>query len=170
MLYLWLATYKAPSAIMITPDVATIRALRTDVALQIGRCMRRRRLNQLEAAKLFGVPQPTLSKIVNGRVADLSLELLLRIAVRAGLPVVLQTGHVPEEAGAFVSGERAPSRSRVGSGLADSARASLIEHTRRLTPEQRLAAFFEHTQLVSALHQAGGGTEAARVRNARRSR
>lgn len=152
------------------PDVATIQALRIDVALQIARLMRRRGLNQLAAAKRFGVPQPTLSKIVNGRVADLSLELLIRIAVRAGLPVVLQTGEVPEEAGAFVSSEKAPTRSRIGSGLADAARTSMIERTRRLTPEQRLAAFFEHTQLVSALHQAGHVTEAARVRNARRPR
>ena len=155
---------------MPAPDIATIQALRIDVALQISRFMRRRGLNQLAAAKLFDVPQPTLSKIVNGRVADLSLELLIRIAVRAGLPVVLQTGRVPEEAGAFVSSERAPARSKARSGLADAARASLIERARRLTPEQRLAAFFEHTRLVSALHQAGHATEAARVRNARRAR
>jgi predicted XRE-type DNA-binding protein len=153
---------------MPAPDIATIQALRSDVALQITRFMHRRGLNQLAAAKLLGVPQPTLSKIVNGRVADLSLELLIRIAVRAGLPVVLQTGRAPEEAGAFVSRERTATRSRTGSGVADAARASLIERTRRLTPEQRLAAFLEHTQLVSALHRAGRATEAARVRNARR--
>jgi predicted XRE-type DNA-binding protein len=155
---------------MSAPDIATIQALRSDVALQITRFVRRRGLTQLVAAKLFGVPQPTLSKIVNGRVADLSLELLIRIAVRAGLPVVLQTGQVPEEAGAFVSRERTPARAGTGSRLADSARASLIERTRHLTPEQRLAAFLEHTQLVSALHYAGHAAEAARLRNARRPR
>jgi len=155
---------------MPTPDVATIQALRSDLALQISRFMRRRGLNQLAASKRFRVPQPTLSKIANGRVADLSLELLIRIAVRAGLPVVLQTGKVPEEAGSFVSGEPAPVRSRAASGLAYAARTSLIEATRRLTPEQRLAAFLAHTQLISELHQAGHGAEAARVRKARRPR
>lgn len=154
---------------MPAPDVATIQALRIDVALQIARFMLRRGLTQLAAAKLLGVPQPTLSKIVNGRVAALSLELLIRIAVRAGLPVVLQTGQIPEEAGAFVSSERAPTRSKAGSALADTARASLVERTRRLTPEQRLAAFFEHTQLVSALHQVGHFAPATRVRKARRA-
>lgn len=153
---------------MPAPDIATIQALRTDVALQIARYLRRRNLNQRAAAKLFGVPQPTLSKIANGRVTNLSLELLIRIAVRAGMPVVLQTGEAPEEAGAFVSIAKAPTRSKTASGLADAARASLIERTRRLTREQRLAAFFEHTQLVSALHQSGHATEAARAR--RRSR
>ena len=133
---------------MPAPDVATIQALRIDVALQIARFMLRRGLTQLAA---------------------LSLELLIRIAVRAGLPVVLQTGQIPEEAGAFVSSERAPTRSKAGSALTDTARASLVERTRRLTPEQRLAAFFEHTQLVSALHQAGHVPPATRVRKARRA-
>src|SRR6202050_2924629 len=128
--------------------------------------MQRRGLSQLATAKLLGVPQPTLSKIVNGRVADLSLELLIRIAVRAGLPLVLQTGRAPEEAGAFVSRERTATRSRTGSG-AGAARASVLERTPQLTPDQRLAAFLEHTQLVSALRQAGRATEAARVSNAR---
>jgi predicted XRE-type DNA-binding protein len=154
---------------MPAPDVATIHALRSDLALQISRFMRRCGLSQLVAAKRFAVPQPTLSKIANGRVADLSLELLIRIAVRAGLPVVLQTGQVPEEAGVFVSGEPAPARSRAASRLADAARASLVERTRHLTPEQRLAAFVVHTQLGTELHQAGRVAEAARMRKSRRA-
>jgi len=148
----------------------TIQALRSDVALQIARYMRRRGLNQLAGAKWLGVPQPTLSKIMNGRVADLSLELLIRIAVRAGLPVVLQTGRVPEEAGAFVSSAQEPAPRNSGSKLADSARDSLIESTRRLTPEQRLDSFLEHSQLVSELHEAGRSAEMARVRQSRRPR
>jgi predicted XRE-type DNA-binding protein len=155
---------------MAAPDVATIQALRIDVALQLTRFMDRRGLSQLATAKALGVPQPTLSKIVNGRVADLSLELLIRIAVRAGLPLMLQTGREPEEAGAFVSRERTATRSRTGSGVAGASRASLIERTRQLTPEQRLSAFLEHTQLVSALHHAGRAIEAARLSNARRPR
>jgi predicted XRE-type DNA-binding protein len=151
-------------------DIATIQVLRSDVALQLTRLMQRRGLSQLATAKLLRVPQPTLSKIVNGRVADLSLELLIRIAVRAGLPLVLLTGRAPEEAGAFVSRERIATRSRTGSGVAGAARASLLERTRQLTPEQRLAAFLEHTQLVSALRQAGRAAEAARVSSARRPR
>lgn len=55
------------------PDIATIQALRAALALQISRCLVHRELSQVEAARLFDVPQPTLSKIVNGRVADLSL-------------------------------------------------------------------------------------------------
>jgi predicted XRE-type DNA-binding protein len=151
-------------------DVGTIQALRSDVALQITRSVRRRGLNQVAGANWLGVPQPTLSKIMNGHVAELSLELLIRIAVRAALPIVLQTGQVAEEAGAFVtSGEGLASRSSV-SRLADGASQSLTESIRHLTAEQRLNAFLEHSQLVSEIHEAGRSAETARLRRSRRVR
>jgi predicted XRE-type DNA-binding protein len=135
-------------------DSATIQVLRGDVALQIARFLRRRQLNQATAAKLLRIPQPTLSKIVNGRVSDLSLELLIRIAVRAGLQLVLQTGAVPEEAGAFVSGISTP-RTGERSKVAEDARDALLATARQTTPEQRLNAHLEHSELVTALHRAG---------------
>jgi predicted XRE-type DNA-binding protein len=138
------------------PDIATIQALRRDVALQVARRVLEQRLTQIEAARLLDIPQPTLSKIVNGRVADLSLELLIRTAVRAGLPLVMQTGSVPEEAGAYVS--RKATRSvtpGTKSRLAESARQDLIESAQALTPEQRLNAMLEQSQLISELYAAG---------------
>ena len=92
-------------------DFETVHALRSGVALQIARHTERLGISQLAAAKQLDVPQPTLSEIVNGHTSDLSLELLLRIAVRAGLRITLQTGPVPQEAGAFVSAGR-PSSAR----------------------------------------------------------
>lgn len=140
---------------MPTADALTIQALRSDVALQIARCIRRQGLKQLAAAKQLEVPQPTLSKIMNRRVHDLSLELLIRIAVRLELPMVLQTGRVPEQAGAFISSPFGP-KSRVSSSkLADNARDALMTRARQLTPEQRLNAFLEHSRLMLELHQAG---------------
>jgi predicted XRE-type DNA-binding protein len=139
-------------------DATTIQNLRHDVALQITRYLRNRRLTQVEAARLLRIPQPTLSKIANGRVADLSLELLIRTAARAGLPLVMQTGSVAEEAGAYVSRCSAAAVSAATapkSRLADHARSALIERAQKLTPEQRLEAMLEQTQLVSELHAAG---------------
>jgi predicted XRE-type DNA-binding protein len=136
-------------------DVSTIQALRGDVALQIARFLERRNLSQAAAAKALRIPQPTLSKIVNGRVTELSLELLIRIAVRAGLQLVLQTGAVPEEAGAFVGGG-APRASRgTRSRLAEGARDATLETARGMTPEQRLHAHLKHSELVTSLHRAG---------------
>jgi hypothetical protein len=104
---------------------------------------------------LLRIPQPTLSKIANGRESDLSLELLLRIAVRAGLHLVLQIGAVPEEAGAFVSSTMPATRAGTRSKLADDARDALLATVRDMTPEQRLNAHLKHSELVTALHRAG---------------
>lgn len=137
-------------------DVLTIQALRSDVARQISRFMESEQLSQAAAAKLLRIPQPTLSKVVNGRVSDLSLELLIRIAVRAGLMLVLQTGAVPEEAGAFVSGGLPDAPPGTRSKLADEARDELLLAARDMTPEQRLLAHVKHSELVAKLHRAGG--------------
>jgi predicted XRE-type DNA-binding protein len=156
---------------MAAPEIATIQALRGDLALQISRCLRRRGLSQVAAAKLLDIPQPTLSKIFNGRVDELSLELLVRIAVRAGLPVVMQTGAVPEEAGAYVLRKYpTPAPTAQRSKLAEESRAALIESARKLTAEQRLDAMLEQTQLVSQLHMAGKQAELTRARKAGRPR
>jgi predicted XRE-type DNA-binding protein len=139
----------------IPADTATIQALRSDVALQIARFLQKQELSQAAAAKLLDVPQPTLSKIANGRVSELSLELLLRIAVRAGLHLVLQIGSVPQEAGAFLSSTKPAVRTGTRSTLADEARDALLAGAREMTPEQRLNAHLEHSKLVTALHRAG---------------
>ena len=137
------------------PDFDTVHALRSDVALQIARYAQRLGISQLAAATKLDVPQPTLSKIVNGHTSDLSLELLLRIAVRAGLRITLQTGVIPQEAGAFVSAARPSSNRAVPSKIAVDTHASLKETLRKLTPAQRLEAFLEHNQLTSELHASG---------------
>lgn len=148
------------------PDIATVHALRSDVALQLARHIRRMGVTQVAAARRLGLPQPTLSKILNGRVSDISLELLIRTASRAGLPLTLQTGRVPQEAGAFVSGARSPQGRARRSGLEEQARESLQQSVARLTAAERLQAFLEHNQLLGALRLAG---RAAAVRPARRA-
>ena len=148
-------------------DEATIQALRRDIALQVSRFALRLADTQVAAARRLGIPQPTLSKISNGRVSELSIEFLLRVAVRAGLPITIQTGRDAKEAGAFVSGlARGSARAR-GSKLAQEARESLGASERRLTPGERLEAFLEHNQLLGAFHRAGRAAEQRRVNGAR---
>jgi predicted XRE-type DNA-binding protein len=143
-----------------TPDFETVHALRSDVALQIARHMEHLGISQQAAAKQLEVPQPTLSKIANGHTADVSLELLLRIAVRAGLRITLQTGLIPQEAGAFVSAGRPSSARAFPSKIATAIHAALKESLRELTPAQRLEAFLEHNQLASELREAGRAAQA----------
>jgi predicted XRE-type DNA-binding protein len=137
------------------PDFETVRALRSDVALQIARYTERLGISQMAAAKQLDLPQPTLSKIVNGRTSDLSLELLLRIAVRAGLRLTLQTGLVPQEAGAYLAASRPASDRTFPSKIAVRAHASLDEFLRQRTPAQRVEAFLEHNKLVNELRETG---------------
>jgi predicted XRE-type DNA-binding protein len=141
-------------------DFETVHALRRDVALQIARHTGRLGISQLAAAKQLDVPQPTLSKIVNGHTSDLSLELLLRIAVRAGLRITLQTGLIPQEAGAFIPAGRHSSARAFPSKIAARTHASLKDSLRELTPAQRLEAFVEHNQLASELREAGRAAQA----------
>lgn len=149
---------------MATADTATIQALRLDVAYQIARCAEKLGDSQLARARYLGIPQPTLSKIVNGRVSDLSLELLIRISVRAALPLTLQTGKVPEEAGAFTA-MGAPVASRIRSSpSSEAAREMLLDSEQQLTPEQRLEAFLEHNQQMAELYAAGQTAESTRAR------
>ena len=143
------------------PEVETVQALRSDVAHQIARYAERLGISQLAAAKRLDVPQPTLSKIVNGHTSDLSLELLLRIAVRAGLRITLHTGLVPQEAGAYVALGRPFWARTFPSKIAARSNASLKESLRELTPAQRLEAFLEHNQLASELRETGGAVHAS---------
>jgi predicted XRE-type DNA-binding protein len=144
-------------------DEATIQALRRDMALQVSRVARRLGSTQVAAARKLGVPQPTLSKISNGHVSDLSIEFLLRVAVRAGLPITLQTGRDAKEAGAFISGVAREETRVPGSKLTREARESLGSFERRLTPSERLEAFLEHNQLLGEIRQAGRVAEKRRL-------
>jgi predicted XRE-type DNA-binding protein len=136
-------------------DAEVIHALRSDVAHQIARYTKQLGMSQLLAARKLDVPQPTLSKIVNNRTSDLSLELLLRIAVRAGMRLTLQTGLNSTEAGAFSSGVKHTSRRTRQSPNADRVHALLKDSFRQWSPSQRLEAFLEHSQLLAELHSAG---------------
>lgn len=64
-------------------------ALRVSVALQIASLISDRGLTQTQAASLFGVPQPTISKIKRLRLEKLSLALLLKMLFKAGVPFTI---------------------------------------------------------------------------------
>lgn len=152
---------------MTRPDQAAIQALRSDLALQIARHVGRDGLTQVATAKRLAIPQPTLSKIMRGQVGAVSLELMLKVAVRAGLSIVLQTGKDAAEAGVYASGIATSKPARIKSRLANEARLAVSESVRALSPEERLEAHLKHNELVTALHRAGmelGGTPARSTR------
>jgi transcriptional regulator with XRE-family HTH domain len=139
-------------------DEAAIVNLRGDLALQLSRAVKRLGVTQSDAAERLNLPQPTLSKILNGQTDNLSIEFLLRVAIRAGLSLTLLTSDVPEEAGAHLTSRNARASAVGTSRLADEARDSIEAANRRLTPTQRLEAFLEHNQLLAELNRAGRKT------------
>jgi predicted XRE-type DNA-binding protein len=140
---------------MTRPDQAAILSLRSDLALQIARHVERDGQTQIAAAKRLGIPQPTLSKIMRGQVEAVSLELMLKVAMRAGLSIVLHAGKDAAEAGVYVSSNAPSGPTRIKSRLAEGARHAVRESVRFLSPEQRLQAQLKHSELVAALHRAG---------------
>ncbi len=140
-------------------DLQTVRALRLDLAFQIGRHVKSLGRSQVHVARSLRIPQPTLSKIIHGRVADLSLELLIRIATRAKLELVMLTGKDPAEAGVFLSDAPAVGGRAQRSGLADGARDELRVSAQRLSPEQRLDAQLRHSELLADLRRGAGSLQ-----------
>lgn len=52
--------------------------LKAELAIKLREIMRRRGLSQTAAARITGVSQPDLSRLLRGRLRDLSVERLLR--------------------------------------------------------------------------------------------
>src|SRR5882672_351293 len=66
--------------------------IRSQLAAALEHYIERKGWSQTEAARALKVPQPTISKVVNGNVEKLSIEFLIKLMVRAGLPVEISSG------------------------------------------------------------------------------
>lgn len=68
------------------PD-ADARFLKAELATRIDEIIRRRRLTQTQAAKLLGLSQPDVSRLLRGNFQDYSVERLLRLLMALGRDV-----------------------------------------------------------------------------------
>ena len=71
------------------PDEARSLQLRTDLMIEIERVMKRRKLTQAKAAKVFGVTQPRISDLIRGKIELFSVDMLMTMLFRAGIEVGL---------------------------------------------------------------------------------
>jgi predicted XRE-type DNA-binding protein len=76
-------------------EEATALHIRSQLAAALEHYIERKGWSQAEAAKALKVPQPTVSKIVNGNIEKLSIEFLVKLMVRAGLSVNVSGGRRP---------------------------------------------------------------------------
>ena len=63
---------------------ADAHMLKTEIVAQIDKVIRQRRLKQVEAARLLGLSQPDVSRLLRGNFREYSLERLLRLLARLG--------------------------------------------------------------------------------------
>ncbi len=68
------------------PD-AEAHLLKAELVTRIDRIIRQRGLKQVEAAKLLGLSQPDVSRLMRGDFQEYSLERLLRLLTRLGRDV-----------------------------------------------------------------------------------
>ena len=69
------------------PHEAQVMLLRAQLAEGLRVWMEREKLTQAKAAKRLGITQPRISEITRGKVELLSLDYLVLLCARAGIPV-----------------------------------------------------------------------------------
>ncbi|WP_297835176.1 XRE family transcriptional regulator [Thermomonas sp.] len=67
------------------PAEAEVMRLRAEVMIRMEQHLRAQGWTQAEAARHLGVTQPRISRLLQGKWEDFSLDMLLTLAARAGL-------------------------------------------------------------------------------------
>ncbi|WP_428249791.1 helix-turn-helix domain-containing protein [Ferrovibrio sp.] len=67
------------------PAEAEVMKLRAEVMIRTVKRFKEQGWTQAEAARHLGITQPQVSRLIKGNVEDFSLDLLLALAIRAGL-------------------------------------------------------------------------------------
>ena len=68
------------------PDAET-QLLKAELVTRIDKIIRQRRLKQVEAAKLLGLSQPDISRLLRGNFREYSVERLMRLLTALGRDV-----------------------------------------------------------------------------------
>lgn len=74
------------------PAEAEIMKLRAEVMIRMEQHLKKQGWTQAEAARQLGITQPRVSRLIQGKVEDFSLDMLLTLATRAGLRPRLRLG------------------------------------------------------------------------------
>lgn len=67
------------------PEEAAILAMRADMMAQMRLTIEKRKWTQAEAAKALGISQSRVSDLMRGKWDKFSLDMLVTLAIRAGL-------------------------------------------------------------------------------------
>jgi predicted XRE-type DNA-binding protein len=72
------------------PAIAENLKLRSELMIGIERHIKQQKWTQAQAAKLLGVTQPRVSNLMRGKINAFGLDLLVKMAVAAGLRVSMK--------------------------------------------------------------------------------
>jgi predicted XRE-type DNA-binding protein len=73
------------------PD-AEVHFLKAELVLRLDKAIRALHLTQRDAARRIGSTQPELSKILNGKFSEVSLERLMRFMAALGATIEIKVG------------------------------------------------------------------------------
>ena len=77
-------------ALEASPEAAQNMKLRSTLMMALQEHIERAKLNQAEAAKLFGVTQPRISNLMHGKIDLFALDTLVNMASAAGMLVEMR--------------------------------------------------------------------------------
>ena len=77
-------------ALETSPEAAQNMKLRSTLMMALQEHIERAKLNQAEAATLFGVTQPRISNLTRGKIDLFALDTLVNMAAAAGLRVEMR--------------------------------------------------------------------------------
>ena len=78
-------------ALGFSPEEAAVLQMRAILAIEVEEYIKDNNLTQSDAAIVFGVPQPTISKIVTGNYETITVEFLLKMLLKVGIQHVICT-------------------------------------------------------------------------------
>lgn len=79
-----ITTGTAYEALGFSKEEAAVLAMRVLLAAEIERFVKRRRMTQTAAAAFFGVSQPRISNVLNGKLQGFTIDLLVKMVSKTG--------------------------------------------------------------------------------------
>jgi len=73
-----------------SPDEAAILQMRADLMTDLRKFIKAKKLTQAKAAETLGISQSRVSDLIRGKWERFSLEMLITLAMRAGMHVTLK--------------------------------------------------------------------------------
>jgi len=67
-----------------TDTEASILAMRVDIAVELEKFIKRKKMNQAQAAEFFGVTQPRISNILKKNLNGFTIDFLVKMISKAG--------------------------------------------------------------------------------------